>query len=357
MTSRDSTRLLGSFVSMLKSRFVTHKPFFLAHAITYGCNSRCKTCSFWQTSNMMRDDLSTEGVYRLLEEAYDFGMRAYYLFGGEPMIRRDIEDVVKHAKNLGYMTVMNTNGSLVESKRDFLWKDLDFAFISLDYFNEYHDFIRGRRGAFQEVLKGIERIRAIGDTRVTLVTTISRLNFDAIEPMAKLARDLGVGISYNAVEVANQLYDSFGLTFQQGYDEGSKSSLVEDYGLSREQLRAFYHTILRLKKEGYPLMETEYVLRHYAEVKPFTCHFPKIFVYVSPNNKIYSCTCDHTYDLNSGSFREYFSSPLYKEHVKRAEGCNLCVRTCVRMYSYAYTFKPLNLVDLRQDIWLLINQR
>jgi MoaA/NifB/PqqE/SkfB family radical SAM enzyme len=357
MTTRDSTRLLGSLVSMLKSRFLTHQPFFLAHAITYGCNSRCKTCSFWQTSRMMRDDLSTEGVYHLLGEAYDFGMRAYYLFGGEPMIRRDIEDVVGHAKNLGYTTVMNTNGSLVKNKRDSLWEDLDFAFISLDYFNEYHDFIRGRRGAFREVIDGIKQIKKVGRTRVTLVTTISKLNFDAIEPMAMLAQELGVGISYNAVEVANQFYDSLGLTFQQGFEEGSSSSLVEDYGLSREQLQTFYDAILKLKRDGYPLMETEYALRHYAEGKPFTCHFPKIFVYVSPNNKIYSCTCDHTYDLNSGSFREYFSSPFYRKHVKKSEGCNLCVRTCVRMYSYAYTLKPLNLIDLRKDIRLLMSQK
>ena len=357
MTSGNAARLLGSFYSMLKSSFLTHKPFFLAHAITYGCNSRCKTCSFWQTSHMMKEDLTTEGVYDLLQKAYDFGMRAYYVFGGEPMIRRDMEDVVGHAKDLGYLTVMNTNGSLVETKRRSLWDDLDFTFISLDYFNDYHDSIRGRRGAFQEVIKGIETIKKTGSTRITLVTTISRLNSDAIEPMAKLARNLGVGISYNAVEVANQMYDSLGLTFKQGYDEGSKSSLVEDYGLDGEQLRAFYRTLLRLKREGYPLLETEYVLKHYADEKPFTCHFPKIFVYVSPNNKIYSCTCDHTYDLNNGSFEEYFSSPLYRKHVKRAEGCNLCVRTCVRMYSYAYTLKLLNLIGLRKDISLLVNQR
>jgi len=332
---------------MLKSRLFTHKPFFLAHAITYACNSRCKTCTYWQMSHKVENDLSTEEIYKLLDEAYDFGMRGYYLFGGEPLVRKDIEEVLEYAKNSGFLTTMNTNASLLKAKAESLGENLDFAFVSLDYFNEYNDFIRGRQGAFEEVMKGIERIREVGGTRVTLVTTISRLNFDAIEPMARFVRDLGVGISYNAVEP----------TVQSSFEEGRTDSPVKDYGLSRKKLRTFYDTLLRLKREGYPLMETMYVLKHFAEGKPFTCHFPKIFVYLSPDKKIFNCTYDHTYNLKKGSFEDYFSSPIYKEHVKKAEKCNICVRTCVRMYSYAYALKPLNFINLYDDIKILTNQK
>jgi len=343
----DSVRFFDAFLSMLRSRLLTHKPFFLAHAITYACNSRCKTCTYWQMSPRAENDLSTEDVYELLDDAYDFGMRGYYLFGGEPLVRRDIEDVVEYAKKRGFLTTMNTNGSLLEAKAGSLGENLDFAFVSLDYFNEYNDFIRGRGGAFKEVVRGIERIREVGRTRITLVTTISRLNLDAIEPMAKLARDLGVGISYNAVEP----------TVQKSFEEGRTDSPVKDYGLNGEQLQTFYDTLLRLKGEGYPLMETGYALKHYAEGRSFTCHFPKIFVYVSPDRKVFSCTYDHTYDLRKGSFKDYFSSTLYKEHAKKAEKCNICIRTCVRMYYYAYALKPLNFIDLRDDIRILTNQR
>jgi len=343
----NKARFLDAFLSMLRSRRFTHRPFFLAHAITYACNSRCKTCTYWQMSNRMEDDMSTEEVCRLLDEAYDYGMRGYYLFGGEPLFRKDIEDVVEYARNRGFLTTMNTNGSLLEAKAKSLGENLDFAFVSLDYFDEYHDIIRGRQGSFKEVIRGIERIREIGRTRIVLVTTISRLNFDAIEPMARLAQDLRVGISYNAVEP----------TVQSSFEEGRTDSPVNDYGLSRKQLQIFYETLLRLKSEDYPLMETMYVLRHYVEGKPFTCHFPKIFVYVSPDKKVFSCTYDHTYDLRSSSFKEYFSTPLYKDHVKRAEKCNICLRTCVRMYSYAYALKLLNFLNLFDNIRILKDQK
>jgi MoaA/NifB/PqqE/SkfB family radical SAM enzyme len=105
---------------------------------------------------------------------------------------------VEYAKNRGFLTTMNTNASLLEEKAASLGETLDFAFVSLDYFDDHHDFIRGKPGAFKEVMRGIERIRKGGRTRVTLVTTISSLNFDVIEPMAQFAQDLGVGISYSA---------------------------------------------------------------------------------------------------------------------------------------------------------------
>jgi MoaA/NifB/PqqE/SkfB family radical SAM enzyme len=338
-------RFLDAFLSMLKSRVYTHKPFFLAHALTFGCNSKCRMCTYWQLTPRMKEDLSTEEVYQLLDEAYDFGMRGYYMFGGEPLIRRDIGKIVDYAKNKGFLTTMNTNGSLLASKAPFL-RNLDFAFVSLDYFDGYNDFIRGRKGSFADTMKGVNRIREVGNTRVTLVTTISTLNRGAMEPMAKLAKELRVGISYNSVEP----------TMDFGLNEASESPNM-DLGLNRAQLQEFYATLLRLKREGYPLMETEYVLKHFVEGRRWTCHFPKMFVYVSPDKKIYNCTYDYSYDLKKGSFREYFSGDQFRNHVARAEECNMCVRTCVRNYSYAYDLKPLNLVDLVADARIQLDQR
>ena len=340
----DGARFAGALFSMMKSKALTHKPFFLAHATTFGCNSKCKMCTYWQLTPRMKEDMTTEEVFQLLDEAYDFGMRGYYLFGGEPLIRKDIGAIVDYAKRRGFLTTMNTNASLLASKALSL-RNLDFAFVSLDYFNEYHDFIRGRRGSFDDAIRGVQRIREVGRTRVTLVTTISTLNLDAMEPMARLARSLKVGISYNFVEPTLD----FGLT-------SSSDSPNLRLGLTKEQQRNFYSELLRLKRAGYPLMETEYVLRHFAEGRRWTCHFPKMFVYVSPDKKVFDCTYNYNYDLRKGSFEDYFSSKLFRDQVAKAEGCNMCVRTCVRGYSYAYDFNPLNLMNLLGDGMILINQ-
>jgi MoaA/NifB/PqqE/SkfB family radical SAM enzyme len=167
-----------------------------------------------------------------------------------------------------------------------------------------------------------------------------------MEPMARLARDLKVGISYNFVEPTLD----FGLT-------PSNDSPNLSLGLTKAQQRQFYDDLLRLKEEGYPLMETEYVLRHFSEGRRWKCHFPKMFVYVSPDKKIFDCMYNYNYDLRKGSFEEYFSSALFRDQVAKAEACNRCVRTCVRGYSYAYDLNPLNFIDLIGDARILVNQR
>ncbi len=190
-------------------------------------------------------------------------------------------------------------------------------------------------GAFDEVVRGIERLREIAETKFTFVTTVSALNLDAMEPMARFARDLGVGISFNSVEPTLD----FGLT-----NDGTSPNF--QLGLTPDQLRTFYETLLRLKRERYPLLETETVLRDLVEGRPWKREFPKVFVYVSPGKKIHSCDYRYGYDLQTGSFEGYFSSRACREHSLAAESCNRCVRTCVRGYSYAYDLYLGNLMRL-----------
>ncbi len=333
----DWPRYLSAFSSLVRSRFATHRPFFLAHAATFGCNSRCRTCSYWKLTPRMKEDLTTEEAFDLIDEAYDAGMRGYYLFGGEPLVRRDVGALVTHARERGFLTTMNTNGSLLAAKAASLC-DLDFAFVSLDHPTALHDEIRGRPGSFEEVLRGVERLQEVAGTHVVLVTTVSTLNFDAIRPMAELARELGVMISYNSVEAT--------LDFGMTDDEASPNF---DYALPPARLHEFYSTLLELKRDGYPLMETERVLADFVAGRPWKCEFPKMFVYVSPDKKIYSCDYAYGYDLRHGSFEEYFSSAPFLTHLRSAETCNRCVRTCVRGYSYAYDLKLANLAYLARE--------
>ncbi len=327
-------RYTDILLSMLKSRLFTHKPFFLAHAMTYGCNSRCQSCTYWKNISRMKEDMTTDEVFTLLDEAYETGMRGYYMFGGEPLIRRDIGEIVDYAKRKGFITVMNTNGSLLEGKAEEL-RNLDFAFVSIDYHNDYDDVIRGRAGTFKEVMAGLEAMKTRTQTKLALVTTISKLNFDTMIPMAELARKLGIGISYNSIE---QSMD-FGLTTEE-------STPNFDIGLPPEELQEFYELLLEIKKQGYPLMETQLVLEDFVTGKRWKCHFPKMFVYVTPDKKIYNCDYKFHYDLKKGSFRDYFESDLFQNYLKWAEGCNQCIRTCVRGYSYTYNMLPKQIYGL-----------
>ena len=341
-------RMLNLALAYFKSRFFTHYPFFLAHSVTFACNSRCKTCTMWKMTPLRYKDMPLDEVKKLIDEAYDIGMRGYYAFGGEPLVRRDIVEIIKYAYEKGFVTTVNTNGSLLYPLADDLSKYLDVAFVSLDFPGPYHDYIRGFPGNFERVVMGVKRLLEIGKTKVIFVATISKLNYGYIRDLAEFAERVGVGITYNAVEPT--LID---------YNKVRTYEPVFNYGLTKEELRNFYKTLYELKLEGYPLMESEYVLKHYAEGKPFKCHFPKIFVYVSPDGYIFPCTFRYglkNYNLREGSFKEYFESEAFKRHVKLSENCDVCVRTCIRMYSYTYELRLRHILNLVKSLKIMLHE-
>ena len=68
-------RYTAAFAPMIRSRLHGGRPFFLAHAVTFGGNSRCPTCSYGKLTPRMQEDLPTEAVYRRLDDASAAGMR------------------------------------------------------------------------------------------------------------------------------------------------------------------------------------------------------------------------------------------------------------------------------------------
>lgn len=331
-------RYLGLSLEYLKSKYITHIPFFLAHSITYGCNSKCKTCTMWMMARFKKRDWPLWKVKILIDEAYDIGMRGYYAFGGEPTVRDDLPDILRYAKSKGFVTTVNTNGSRLGLMADELSKYLDVAFVSLDYPGLYHDYIRGRRGNFKEVIEGIVKLLERKKTKIFLVSTISKLNLKHMEDIALFAKSAGLGVSFNAVEPTLTEYNKIRTYWP-----------VYKYGLSKHELKYFYKKLLELKLRGYPLMESRIVLEDYAYGRPFKCHFSKIFVYVTPDGKIFPCTYNYglgIVDLEKISFYDYFKSEGFKKHVKLSENCKVCLRTCVRMYAYTYEFRLAHIIQM-----------
>jgi len=107
--------------------------------------------------------------------------------GGEPLMRRDLFDVVAHAKQRGLRTVLSTNGTLIDDATADRIRDVGFNYvgISLDGMGPVHDRIRGVRGAFEKTLAGIRRLRDRG-VRVGLRFTVHAKNLDELPAVFEL---------------------------------------------------------------------------------------------------------------------------------------------------------------------------
>jgi 12,18-didecarboxysiroheme deacetylase len=146
---------------------------------TKRCNLRCAHCYSSSTSAPGANELTGDEARRMIDDLGRFGCPVLLLSGGEPILRPDLLELVRHARRADLRAVISTNGTLIteELAGRFAEAGLSYVGISLDGLERVHDAFRGVRGAFQRALAGIRNCRAAG-VKVGLRLTMSRHNVD-----------------------------------------------------------------------------------------------------------------------------------------------------------------------------------
>ena len=112
--------------------------------------------------------------------------------GGEPFLRDDLFDLLRHARRRGFEVSVLSNGTLITSDiarqaRKAEVKDIQ---VSLDGMEAVHDSIRGK-GAFRKALAGIRNLVTEGiDTNISM--TVSTLNYAEVDPLVQFAGESGI---------------------------------------------------------------------------------------------------------------------------------------------------------------------
>lgn len=147
-------------------------PFFVGHKLTYNCNLRCKMCPFWKRTSV---DSSLEQEKAILKQVYNSGACGVAFEGGEPLLRRDLVDILAYSRSLPLHTSLITNGTLLEGRIDEIAPYINgVIYVSLDGLEETHDAVRGVKGSFRKALAGIGA--ASGKCPVTINTAIMAEN-------------------------------------------------------------------------------------------------------------------------------------------------------------------------------------
>jgi radical SAM protein with 4Fe4S-binding SPASM domain len=166
-------------------------PLDVSLELTWRCNFRCHHC--YIPDFHAPDGVSTPRLLELLEELAAMGTLFLTLTGGEPLLRRDWEVVIRRARELGFQVTLLTNGSLVdECVSDILAElavQVQVSFHSSD--PVVFDRVTARTGSAARVLEGVERLRDRG-VSVELTVPISRLNPDGAAGVPLLADAIGV---------------------------------------------------------------------------------------------------------------------------------------------------------------------
>ncbi|MBT7969242.1 MAG: GTP 3',8-cyclase MoaA [Methylococcales bacterium] len=174
---------------------------YLRLSVTDRCDFRCVYCMSEEMTFMPRAQILTlEEIYQVAKAFVELGVTKLRVTGGEPLIRRNILELMNKLGNLQGLDelVMTTNGSHLDKMAQDLKKaDVKRLNISLDTLNPERFKRLTRTGDLQQVLRGVAAAKAQGFERIKLNAVILKnRNHDEVVDLVRYAVEHGFDISF-----------------------------------------------------------------------------------------------------------------------------------------------------------------
>lgn len=184
------------------------------------CNARCQTCKDWQSkpdSTILSHSESFEFVRQLAKA----GLVNLTFTGGEPLLRKDLSEIVRFAKSQGLTTELVTNGLLINERRasKLIEAGLDRIFISLDAATPcLNDEIRGLKGYYELAVSAIDNLKAMranSSPEIIIKTVVTHRNVKELIPLAELTIVKGIdGFCFNFAQTFEERNFGFNDSFK-----------------------------------------------------------------------------------------------------------------------------------------------
>ena len=184
---------LGKYAWLSMSK----RPLLVHFEVTLRCNAHCTFCDYWKTPADARE----HELKSYADAARHFNPMLITFTGGEPLMRRDLEQIVAAVDasvNLKYTTLITHGGMLTAERAVSLWDAGIHQFnISLDYLDGRHDTARGIPGLTDRIFSAVDGMRARGIDNIRFNTVIKDDNLDQLMPIVHRAASLGCGVNFS----------------------------------------------------------------------------------------------------------------------------------------------------------------
>ncbi len=184
MGTNVSTKLLPSRIRPLSAHL----------KLTENCQAKCISCDYWKTR--WQDGISTERAIELINEIDACGIRSLRLTGGEPLLRKDLFEVLgkSNASRL-HRIILQTNGlALKKLHKEVNASPITDVAVSIDGLKQTNDVIRGIRGYFDLGMEGLALLRG---KRLAISVTLNKLAASELDELAELAAEVGAHLEFN----------------------------------------------------------------------------------------------------------------------------------------------------------------
>jgi len=251
------TNLLGFYFRTKILR--QHIPLLASFKLTLRCNLACRACPFHHRATEPQSHMSRDTAVRTLQELHRAGCRIVMFEGGEPLLWRDgpydFAGLVRYAKQLFLRVGVTTNGTLP------LAVPADLVWVSIDGLRETHNLLRS--DSFDLVW---HNLKAANHQKLFVHFTMHRKNWHELEGLLQKLKELP---SVRGVTV--QVF--------YPYNQGE-----EDLSLSAPERRTALENVLRLKRQGYPILNSKNRLHAMIE-NTWRCR-QEVLINVDPDGSI-----------------------------------------------------------------------
>lgn len=252
------------------------RPFSATWAVTNRCNLRCSYCN---CPFIDPTQLDAPRVALMFDRLRAMGVRRLGLAGGEPMMRKDLGEIVAMAKARGFWVSVNSNLTLYDRHPERL-AGADLVYTSLDGDESAHVAARGE-GSHVGVLAAIRDLVA-RRTPVIAICVVTEHSLGQLDAVLRQAERLG-----------------FRVHFQPQCTEADIVRGAMPASVANEEFRAFWKRVLAEKRRGRPIVSSTAFLEFLARWEDFAvsaydapdtrCAAGHGFLYVDPLGRAYPC--------------------------------------------------------------------
>ena len=252
------------------------RPTTLLAELTHRCPLHCPYCSNPLEMVRAEGELGTDDWKRIFTQARGLGVLQLGLSGGEPLIRKDLEELAAHARSLGFYSTLVTSGLGLTRSRAERLRDAGLEHIQIsiqDSDPEIAEKIAGVRSVKQK--RAAAAIAKELGFAFSINVVLHRANLDRLGEIIDLAGDMGA----DRIELANTQYYGWGFA--------NRAALMP----TREQVERA-HEIAREATQRYRgRMQIIFVLPDYYEHYPKACYggWGKLYIVVSPDGRVLPC--------------------------------------------------------------------
>ena len=252
------------------------RPTTLLAELTHRCPLRCPYCSNPLELVRASTELATADWIRVFTEARALGVLQLGLSGGEPLLRRDLEEMIAHARSLGLYTTLVTSGIGLDARRAAALREagLDHVQISLQAADEStSDRVAGAR-AWTRKLEAAQHV-----VREGFAFTINAvIHHDTVDQVAAIA-DLAAAHGADRLELANVQY--------YGWALANRDRLLPTPGQLASAQEAADAAATRYAGR----MQVLYVLPDYYQSTPKPCMggWGAVYLVVAPDGRVLPC--------------------------------------------------------------------